>query len=55
MKTCAFLSKVKYSEYFRKNIQNSNLEIIENAGHSVMIEKPNQVNKVIESYIKSHF
>ncbi|MFX1316915.1 MAG: alpha/beta fold hydrolase [Promethearchaeota archaeon] len=48
------LTPVKYSEYFKDNIQNSELKIINKAGHMVMIEKPKQVNKAIENFIKTH-
>lgn len=43
---------VKYSEFFRKKIETSELVIIEKAGHMVMIEKPQEVNKAIESFIR---
>ena len=46
---------VKYSEYFRNNIKNSELHIINKAGHMVMLEKPNEVNQIIENFIINHF
>ena len=47
------LTPVKYSEYFHEKIKNSELCIIENSGHSVMIEKPKRVNIAIENFIKN--
>ena len=49
------LTPVKYSEFFRNNIKNSELHIINKAGHMVMLEKPNEVNQVIENFINNHF
>lgn len=47
------LTPVKYSQYFKDKIINSDLCIIKNAGHMVMLEKPSEVNKAIENFIKS--
>ncbi|TFF99334.1 MAG: alpha/beta hydrolase [Promethearchaeota archaeon] len=47
------LTPVKYAEFFNKNIEDSTLKIIEKAGHSVMIEKPNKVNNAIKTFIKN--
>ena len=49
------LTPIKYSEYFRNNIKNSELHIINKAGHMVMLEKPNKVNQAIENYIYKYF
>ncbi len=49
------LTPVKYSEFFRNNIKNSELHIINKAGHMVMLEKPDEVNQVIENIINNHF
>jgi len=49
------LTPVKYSEFFRKKIKNSELHIINKAGHMVMLEKPNEVNQAIENFIYNHF
>jgi len=46
------LTPLKYSLYFRENIANSELVVIEKAGHMVIIEKPNEVNKAIKEFIK---
>ncbi len=48
------LTPVKYSEFFRNKIKNSELHIINKAGHMVMLEKPNEVNQAIENFIYSH-
>jgi len=49
------LTPVKYSEFFRNKIKNSELHIINKAGHMVMLEKPNEVNQAIEKFISTHF
>lgn len=46
---------VKYSEFFHKKIKNSELVIIGNAGHLVMIDQPKKLNKAIENYINNNF
>jgi len=48
------LTPVKYSQFFHDKIKNSELSIIDKAGHGVMLEKPNQVNKVIEDFINNN-
>jgi len=47
------LTPVKYAEFFDRNIPDSTLEIINNAGHSVMIENPMRVNNAIKVFIKN--
>jgi pimeloyl-ACP methyl ester carboxylesterase len=49
------LTPVKYSEYFHDNIKNSELCIINKAGHMVMVEKPNEFNQAIKDYINKYF
>jgi pimeloyl-ACP methyl ester carboxylesterase len=46
------LTPVKYSEYLKNNIPNSRLEIIADAGHMVMLEKPEELNERLEKFIK---
>jgi pimeloyl-ACP methyl ester carboxylesterase len=46
------LTPVKYSEYLKNNIPNSKLEIIADAGHMVMLEKPKEFNEILEKFIK---
>ena len=41
----------KYSRYLAENISGAALEIIEGAGHMVMIEKPDSVNTAIGKFI----
>ncbi|MFX1593452.1 MAG: alpha/beta fold hydrolase [Promethearchaeota archaeon] len=48
------LTPVKYSQFFHDKIKNSDLCIINKAGHAVMLEKPKQVNKAIEKFIDNH-
>jgi pimeloyl-ACP methyl ester carboxylesterase len=49
------LTPVKYSEFSHNKIKNSELLIINKAGHMVMLEKPNEVNQAIESFISNNF
>ena len=46
------LTPVKYSRFLADNIPWSRIEIIEGAGHMVMLEKPDQVNNAISAYVK---
>ena len=47
------LTPLKYSNYMAHNISNSNFQIIDNAGHMVMLEQPKEVNKAIEDFINN--
>jgi len=45
------LTPVKYSRYLHENIPTSRLIIIPNAGHMVMSEQPDTLNRTIESFL----
>ncbi len=45
------LTPVKYSEFLHKKIDNSRLVRIPDAGHLVMIEKPEPVNRAIQEFV----
>lgn len=47
------MTPVKYSEYLASNIPQAQLVTIENAGHSVMIEQPEQVNHALAAFIRT--
>jgi len=47
------MTPVKYSEYLRDHIEGARLEVIEGAGHMVMIEKPDETAKVLEDFLNS--
>jgi pimeloyl-ACP methyl ester carboxylesterase len=47
------LTPQKYSHYLNKEIKGSQLVLIEGAGHMVMWEKPEEVNRAIEKFIRS--
>jgi pimeloyl-ACP methyl ester carboxylesterase len=47
------LTPVKYSRYLAERINGSRLEIIEGAGHMVMLERPKQFNKQVEAFLHS--
>lgn len=49
------LTPVKYSEYFHDKIKNSELCIINKAGHMVMLEKPIEFNQAVENFIINYF
>lgn len=46
------MTPLKYSEYLHNRIKNSVLSIIEGAGHMLMMEKPDLVNREIEGWLK---
>lgn len=46
------LTPVKYSEYLKNNIPNSKFEIIADACHMVMLEKPKEFNEKLEKIIQ---
>lgn len=48
------LTPVKYSQFFQDNIKGSDLVIIEEAGHMVMLEQPEKINHAILDFIKNY-
>ncbi len=46
------LTPPKYAKYSHDKIQNSELILIENAGHMAMVEKPDEINKAIQDFLK---
>jgi pimeloyl-ACP methyl ester carboxylesterase len=44
---------IKYSRYLAERINGSRLEVIEGAGHMVMLERPEQFNKKVETFLYS--
>ncbi|MBY9021102.1 MAG: alpha/beta hydrolase, partial [Candidatus Lokiarchaeota archaeon] len=44
------LTPIKYSEFFHTKIENSDLHIVDGAGHMVMLEKPVEVNTSIKNF-----
>ena len=45
------LTPLKLSQYLCNNINNCTLEIISDAGHFVMLEKPEEVNRLISKFL----
>jgi pimeloyl-ACP methyl ester carboxylesterase len=45
------LTPVKYSRYLHEGITTSSLTLIPNAGHMVMMEQPDPLNRGIESFL----
>jgi pimeloyl-ACP methyl ester carboxylesterase len=47
------LTPIKYSQFLNENISGSRLVLMEGAGHMAMIEKPDEVSKAIELFVKN--
>jgi pimeloyl-ACP methyl ester carboxylesterase len=47
------LTPVRYSEYLEDHIPNATLRTIEGAGHMVMLEQPEQLNRTIREFLVS--
>jgi pimeloyl-ACP methyl ester carboxylesterase len=47
------LTPVKYAEYLRDHIPNATLRIVEGAGHMVMLERPEELNRAIEDFLNT--
>jgi len=47
------LTPVKYGEYLAEKIKNSTLQVIRDAGHFMMKEKPHEFNRVLMKFVKS--
>ena len=48
------LTPTKYSKFFKENLQNSEMILIDNAGHFIMLEKPNELNQAIKDFINKY-
>jgi pimeloyl-ACP methyl ester carboxylesterase len=46
------LTSVKYAEFLNREIKNSKIKIIDDAGHNVMWEKPDEVNLSIKNFLE---
>ncbi|MBD3340049.1 MAG: alpha/beta fold hydrolase [Candidatus Lokiarchaeota archaeon] len=49
------LTPIKYSRFFKDYINDSEMLVIDKAGHMIMTEKPLEVNKAIEEFITKRF
>jgi pimeloyl-ACP methyl ester carboxylesterase len=47
------MTPVKYSEFLASNLWNAHLIVVEDAGHSVMIEKPEAVNQALFEFVRT--
>ncbi|MBW2039236.1 MAG: alpha/beta hydrolase [Deltaproteobacteria bacterium] len=47
------LTPVKYSRYLAEKISGTQLEMVEGAGHMVMLERPEEFNKRLEVFFRS--
>jgi pimeloyl-ACP methyl ester carboxylesterase len=43
---------LKASKYLNRKIENSELRIVSGSGHTVMVEKPDEFNHIVENFIK---
>lgn len=48
------LTPPAYSEYIHREIPGSEIAFVEDGGHMVMIEKPEEVNQAIDSFVRRH-
>ncbi len=46
------LTPVKYSEFMKSHIPRSELAVIPDAGHMVMLEKPEEFNRVLKKFLE---
>ena len=46
------LTPVKYSQYFKDNIENAELVVIDKASHLVMLEKPEEFNLAVLEFVE---
>ena len=47
------MTPVRFSEYLAEKIRGSKLEVIPDAGHMVMLEQPQRVNRAIEEFLQT--
>jgi pimeloyl-ACP methyl ester carboxylesterase len=47
------LTPLKYGEYLAEKIKNSTLQVIRDAGHFMMKEKPHEFNRALMNFVKS--
>jgi pimeloyl-ACP methyl ester carboxylesterase len=47
------LTPIKYSEYLKGKIPGSQMEVIEGAGHMVMLEAPEALGGVVLAFLRS--
>ena len=45
------LTPVKYSQYMKQKIRNARIVVIPDAGHSVMLERPEELNEALRSFL----
>ena len=45
------LTPLKYSMYMKERIRNARIVIVPDAGHSVMLEKPDELNNALRSFL----
>ena len=48
------MTPVKYGKHLQNNINNAILSVLPAAGHMMMVEKPGQLNEIIDNFISSN-
>jgi pimeloyl-ACP methyl ester carboxylesterase len=48
------LTPPKYSHFFHEQIKNSEMVLIDNAGHFIMLEKVDELNQAIKEFINKY-
>jgi pimeloyl-ACP methyl ester carboxylesterase len=48
------LTPVKYGRFLAEHIPGARLAVIENAGHMMMLEQPNQVTEAVLKFLKEN-
>lgn len=46
------LTPPKYAEFLHRSLSNAQLELVANAGHMLMLEKPLEINESIRNFVK---
>ena len=47
------LTPAKYAEFYQKNLPQTNMRIIEDSGHMVMVEKADEMNQAVLNFLKT--
>lgn len=45
------MTPLKYGKYLRDNLKNAVLEVVEDSGHMLMLERPDDINSLIQDFI----
>lgn len=48
------MTPVKYGQYLKDNLKNSDFKVVENSGHMLMLEQPEKLNDLIYDFLIKH-